>query len=152
WQDGIERIGESGIRAELADAFEAFRSIMGEPPRAFAAPGWRTNSAAIRMLDEMGLEYRSDTRGRTPYRCVIDGGVMSTPEIPTTLPTLDEVMGRPEVGDESGLLKYYLDQFKADALNVHTIHAETEGMGQLPNFSSLVQALKERGARFVQLG
>ena len=40
---------------------------------------------------------------------------------------------------------------KPDALNVHTIHAETEGMGQLENFTALIRALKERGATFVQL-
>ena len=37
------------------------------------------------------------------------------------------------------------------ALNVHTIHAETEGMGQLETFVALVRALKDRGARFIAL-
>ncbi len=48
-------------------------------------------------------------------------------------------------------MRFYLAQFKDDALNVHTIHAETEGMGQLEMFTSLVCALKERGADFVRL-
>jgi len=151
WQDHIDTLGEGGIRAELNDAFEAYRSIMAESPRAFAAPGWRTNAVALRALDEMGLNYRSDTRGRTPFRCMVDGRVLSTPEIPSTLPTLDEVLGRAELRDNAALLRFYLDQFKPDQLNVHTIHAETEGMGQLENFAALVEALKERGARFVRM-
>jgi peptidoglycan/xylan/chitin deacetylase (PgdA/CDA1 family) len=151
WQDHIDSLGERGIRAELSDAFEAYRSIMGERPRAFAAPGWRTNGVALRALDEMGLDYRSDTRGRTPFRCLVDGRVLSTPEIPSTIPTLDEVMGRADLRDHAVLLRFYLDQFEPDQLNVHTVHAETEGMGQLESFTALIGALKERGARFVRM-
>ena len=151
WQDGIDKIGDTGIRAELDDAFEAFRAILGEAARSFAAPGWRTNDAALVALDAMALDYRSDTRGTAPYRCVAGGRVLMTPEIPTTMPTLDEVMGRAGLTNEAAVCEFYLTQFKPDALNVHTIHAETEGMGQLGGFTALVRALKERGASFVQL-
>ncbi len=151
WQDQLDRLGEAAIRGELEDAFEAYRAIFGEPARSFAAPGWRTNAAALRALDAMKLDYRSDTRGRSPYRCVVDGQVLATPEIPTTLPTLDEVMGRRDLPDAAAVLKFYLAEFKPDSLNVHTIHAETEGMGHLESFTALVRALKERGAQFIQL-
>ena len=99
----------------------------------------------------MALDYRSDTRGVAPYRCIVEGRVLATVEIPTTLPTLDEVMGRRELPSDDAVRNFYLDLCKPDALNVHTIHAETEGMGQLESFAALVRALKERGARFVQL-
>ncbi len=154
WQDGIDRIGEDGIRVELQEAFEAFRAIMGEPARSFAAPGWRENAISLRLLDQSGIDYHSDTRGRFPYRCAVSGQAFAIPEIPTTLPTLDEVMGREDLGLGSGaasINRYYLELFKPDTLNVHTIHAETEGMGQLGNFTALVRALKERGATFVRL-
>src|SRR5262249_2577092 len=151
WQDHIDSLGERGIRAELDDAFEAYRSIMAERPRGFAAPGWRTNAVALGALDEMGLAYRSDTRGRTPYRCMVGGRGLSTPEIPSTIPTLDEVMGRADLRDHAAVLRFYLDQFKPDQLNVHTVHAETEGLGQLESFTALVDALKERGACFMRL-
>jgi undecaprenyl phosphate-alpha-L-ara4FN deformylase len=151
WQDHLDDIGEAGVRDELGDAFEAYRAIVGEPSRSFAAPGWRTNNAALLALDTMSLDYRSDTRGVAPYRCVVEGQTLATPEIPTTLPTLDEVMGRRELSDDDAVREFYLGQCKPDALNVHTIHAETEGMGQLENFTALVRALKERGAKFVQL-
>ena len=151
WQDHLDDIGEAGVRNELEDAFEAYRAILGEASKSFAAPGWRTNDAALIALDAMGLDYRSDTRGIAPYRCVVEGRVLATPEIPTTLPTLDEVMGRRDLSDDSAVRDFYLGLCKPDALNVHTIHAETEGMGQLENFTALVRALKERGATFVQL-
>jgi undecaprenyl phosphate-alpha-L-ara4FN deformylase len=151
WQDWIDELGESGVREELDDAFEAYRAIFGESARSFAAPGWRTSTAALRALDTLNLDYRSDTRGRVPYRCVVEGTTLATIEIPTTLPTLDEVMGRGDLRDRKAVLDFYLAQFKADALNIHTIHAETEGMGELEGFTALVRALKERGAVFVQL-
>lgn len=151
WQDRLDQIGERGVRDELEEAFEVYRAILGEAPRSFAAPGWRTNDAALLALDAMALDYRSDTRGSSPYRCVVNGKVLATPEIPTTMPTLDEVMGRPDLSDAIALQNFYLGICKPDALNVHTIHAETEGMGELESFTALVRALKERRARFVQL-
>lgn len=152
WQDHIDQFREEEIRAEIAEAFEAFSAILGRPARAFAAPGWRTSAAALKALDSMDLDYRSDTRGRAPYRCAIGGEVIATPEIPTTLPTMDEVIGSPEVSGDRGIAGFYLDRFRADSLNVHTIHAETEGMGQLPAFAELIRALKDRGAEFVSMG
>ncbi len=151
WQDHLDAIGEAGVRNELEDAFEAYRATFDEASKSFAAPGWRTNDAALVALDTMGLDYRSDTRGGAPYRCFVEGRVLATPEIPTTLPTLDEVMGRRDLSDDSAVRDFYLGLCKPDALNVHTIHAETEGMGQLENFTALIRALKERGATFVQL-
>jgi undecaprenyl phosphate-alpha-L-ara4FN deformylase len=151
WQDGIDKLGEAGIRAELGDAFEAYRAIFRERARSFAAPGWRTNAIALKVLDSMELSYRSDTRGRTPFRCRVGGELLRTPEIPTTLPTLDEVMGREDLRDAAAVQEFYLAQFNDDRLNVHTVHAETEGMAELESFTNLVRALKERGAKFVRL-
>jgi undecaprenyl phosphate-alpha-L-ara4FN deformylase len=150
WQDRLDEIGERGIRGEIDDAFEAFRAVMGVGARCFGAPGWRTSAVALRVLDALDLDYRSDTRGTAPYRCAIEGEAFATPEIPTTLPTMDEVMG-PELAESGAIVRFYLDRINAEALNVHTIHAETEGMGQLETFVALVRALKDRGARFVQL-
>jgi peptidoglycan/xylan/chitin deacetylase (PgdA/CDA1 family) len=152
WQDHLDDLGEEGIRAEIGDAFEAFHAILGRAARAFAAPGWRTNQVALKTLDAMGLGYRSDTRGHAPYKCVLGGELIATPEIPTTLPTMDEVMGSPELAGEGAVTRFYMDRFRADSLNVHTIHAETEGMSQLPAFIELIRALKGRGAEFVRMG
>ena len=150
WQDQLDEIGECGIRGEVEDAFEAFRAVMGSSARGFGAPGWRTSATALTALDAIGLDYRSDTRGTAPYRCAIEGEVFTTPEIPTTLPTMDEVMG-PALAESGAIVRFYLDRVNADALNVHTIHAETEGLGQLETFVALMRALKDRGVHFIQL-
>jgi len=151
WQDHIGELPEAQVRAEVEEAAEVFRAILGEGPKAFAAPGWRTSETASRLLDNFHLSYRSDTRGRVPFRCRIGSTVLETIEIPTTLPTLDEVMGTPAVEEAGSVAEYYLRQMREDTLNVHTIHAETEGMGQLDAFVALLKALKDRGAEFVRV-
>jgi undecaprenyl phosphate-alpha-L-ara4FN deformylase len=151
WQDHLDDLGEGGISAEIDDSLEIYRAVTDTSARSFAAPGWRTNSAALKILDEKGLSYHSDTRGHTPYRCAVDGTILRIPEIPTTLPTMDEVMGTGGLNSPDKIVRFYLEQFSQSRLNVHTIHAETEGISQLDTFAAIVQGLKERGARFVQL-
>jgi undecaprenyl phosphate-alpha-L-ara4FN deformylase len=151
WQDHIDELGEARIRGEIEEAFEAYRAILGESARSFAAPGWRTNAGALRLFDELPLDYHSDSRGQAPYRCAIDGEIFVTPEIPTTLPTMDELMGMRGFSATDAILDFYLKQFSAVTLNVHTIHAETEGMAHLETFRGLLRALRERGGLFVQL-
>jgi undecaprenyl phosphate-alpha-L-ara4FN deformylase len=151
WQDHLDEIGQSGLRDQIAEAFEVCRAIIGVPARSFAAPGWRTNGEALQLLEAMRLDYRSDTRGSGPYRSWVNGQALATPEIPTTWPTLDEVMGGPNLSNEEAIVRFYLEQLRNDRVNVHTIHAETEGMAQIGAFTKLVRALKGQGVKFVQL-
>jgi undecaprenyl phosphate-alpha-L-ara4FN deformylase len=151
WHDEIDSLGEQGIRAELEDAFEAYRAIFGEPARSFAAPAWRDNALSLTLLDRMGLQYHSDTRGRTPFRCLVGGRVLATLEIPTTLPTFDEVLGTRGMRERHALVKFYLGLLRNDALSVHTIHAEIEGGRYLELFRELLRALKAQGASFLRL-
>jgi peptidoglycan/xylan/chitin deacetylase (PgdA/CDA1 family) len=151
WQDRIDELGAQGLEQEIQDAFEVYRAIFAQEPRGWAAPGWRTNGAAMRRLDRAGLLYRSDTRGTDPFQPRIDGEILSTPEIPTTLPTLDEVLGRESLRDAAAVARFYRDQMSAGRLNVHTVHAETEGIGHLESFTMLVRELKQNGAEFLRL-
>ena len=151
WQDHLDDLGENGIGAEIDDSLEVYRAVTGTAAQSFAAPGWRINTATLKILDAKGLSYRSDTRGCTPYRCAVDGTIMRTPEIPTTLPTMDEVMGTMDLHSPDAIVQFYLRQFSESMLNVHTIHAETEGESQLDTFAAIVRGLKELGAHFVRL-
>lgn len=151
WQDLIDSMGEEQIRAEIRDALEAYRAIMRAPARSFAAPGWRTNEVALRALDTAGLLYRSDTRGWCPFRVAAGNETLRTPEIPTTLPTLDEVLGREKLDNPEAIARFYVARMDQEQLNVHTVHAETEGMGQFRSFELLVGQLKDAGARFVRM-
>src|SRR5204863_451355 len=99
--------------------------------------------------DAAGFAYRSDTRGSYPYLPAAAGQVFRAPEIPTTLPTLDEVYGR-TARRPAELADYYVGLLRPDALNVHTIHAELEGGPYVGVLDTLLARLRRR-ACFVRL-
>jgi undecaprenyl phosphate-alpha-L-ara4FN deformylase len=76
--------------------------------------------------------------------------VFRTLEIPTTLPTLDELMGRPGFPDEA-IARHLLSLLRADRLNVFTLHAEIEGMGRRAIFREFLAACRKAGVEFARL-
>jgi peptidoglycan/xylan/chitin deacetylase (PgdA/CDA1 family) len=149
WQDRLPRLPATEVQAEVTRAAAVLRDVLGTPPRGFAAPGWRCTAASLAAVDAAGFAYRSDTRGRAPFRPAAGGRVFRAPEIPTTLPTLDEVYGRVASAPHA-LAEHWLGLLRPGALNVHTIHAELEGGPHLDTLAVLLRSLRER-ARVVRL-
>jgi len=140
WQDQLPRLSVAAVRAELERAVAAFGEILGHAPRAFGAPGWQCTPASFAAEDTLDLAYHSDTRGRAPFRPTMGGQQFRTPEIPTTLLTLDETYGR--VGTTAReLTAYYRGQLQP-GLNVYTAHAEMEGRQQLPVLRDWLESLR----------
>ncbi len=126
WHDHLVSMAPEHVSREIDAARHLFADIMGVPPRGFAAPGWQCSASSLRAVDAAGVAYRSDSRGERPCRPVCADYVARVPEIPTTLPTLDEVLGR-QGRDPAALAERYGQWIHWDGLNVHTIHAEIEG-------------------------
>ncbi|MGH7787080.1 MAG: polysaccharide deacetylase family protein, partial [Candidatus Binatia bacterium] len=148
WHDRLNRLPLAAVTAEVQRGLDTFRAIMGAPAQSFAAPGWQCTAHSLTAIDAAGLRYHSCTRGAAPYRPLAGGQEFRTIEIPTTWPTLDETYG--VVGtDDAALTTFYVGQV-TPGLNVHTVHAEVEGMRHLPLFESLLDALRER-VTFVRL-
>jgi hypothetical protein len=80
----------------------------------------------------------------------VDGKVCRTLELPTTLPTFDELMGRPEFPD-AAIPGHCCAQLRPDRLNVFTLHAEIEGMGRPDLFRAFLEGCRARGVEFVRL-
>ncbi len=150
WQDHVHRLPLAAVRAEFAAAREEFRRIFGGDAPAAGAAGWQSNARSREVYDEAGLLYASDTRGGAPFFPRIDGREFRTLEVPTTLPTFDELLGRPEYPDDR-IVPHCVDLLRSDALNVLTIHAEIEGMARRDLFRALVRACLDRGVAFVRL-
>jgi undecaprenyl phosphate-alpha-L-ara4FN deformylase len=150
WQDFMQGWDLAGIRAEFSAARAEFVRIFGLEAAAAGAAGWQSNARSREVYDEAGLLYSSDTRGTHPFFPRIEGRVFRTLEIPTTLPTLDELMGRPEFPD--GAIAGHLHSLlRRDRLNVFTLHAEIEGMGRRAIFRELLGACRASGVEFVRL-
>jgi len=150
WQDGLMNMSESEVRAEFGKARKEFERIFGEPARTAGAAGWQANVVSLGVYDEAGLLYASDVRGTHPFFPRADGQTFKTLQIPTTLPTLDELLGRPEYPDER-LVDHYLSLLRPSHPNVLTIHAELEGMRYIGLFRQFLQRAKNSSIRIVLL-
>jgi len=87
------------IETALTRACEAFERLAGEPPRTHAAPGWQSSRHALRLTQRLGFLYAADTRGRHPYMPVCEAEPVLCPQLPTSLPTLDEAAAQARQDD-----------------------------------------------------
>ena len=150
WQDYVNRMSLAAVREEFTAARAEFLRIFSTEARTAGAPGWQSNARSRTVYDEAALLYASDTRNGRPFFPRIDGRVFSTLEIPSTLPTFDELLGRPEYPDDR-IVPHYLSLLREDCVNVFTLHAEIEGMGRRELFRALLRAWAECSVEFVRL-
>lgn len=150
WQDQLHVMTEPQIRYEVTKCRETFKKIFGFAPQTMGAAGWQANRLSLKAYDEAGFIYASDTRGRYPFFPKIKNTVFKTLQIPTTLPTLDELLGRPEYPTDT-LIDHYLNLLDPNRINILTIHAELEGMLYLNWFENLLIRLQEKGVIFKTL-
>jgi peptidoglycan/xylan/chitin deacetylase (PgdA/CDA1 family) len=150
WQDHLHGMDVGAVRAEFAKARVEFLRIFGVEALTAGAPGWQSTEASREVYDEAALLYSSDTRGTHPFFPSIGGRVFKTLEIPSTLPTLDELMGRPEFPDSS-IAGHIASLLHPTRLNVFTLHAEIEGMGRRAIFRRLLALCRDSGVAFVRM-
>lgn len=150
WQDHVQTMALAEVAAEFEAARQEFRRIFGHETHTAGAAGWQSNAHSREVYDRAGLLYASDTRGTTPFFPRIDGRVFKALEIPSNLPTFDELMGRPEYPDD-GIVEHYLGLLRDDRVNVFTLHAEIEGMGRRGLFQELLAACKRKRVQFIRL-
>lgn len=152
WQDGVARAGEPWTRRELTLACNEFADIFGHAPQVHGAAGWQMNRFVPGLEEQLGFRYVSDTRGTGPFLPLIDGRAATVPQLPTTLPTLDELIGRDDLGgaDPVGHL-LALTAAAPERDHVFTLHAELEGGAYRAAFERLLRTWKDRGIRLTDL-
>ncbi|MDB6061610.1 MAG: 4-deoxy-4-formamido-L-arabinose-phosphoundecaprenol deformylase [Verrucomicrobiaceae bacterium] len=150
WQARIDHFSEADIARHMQRGFDKLADILGAAPMCSAAAGWRCNDAALLAKEKFYFSYNSDCRGTQLFRPVVDGNVL-TPQIPVTLPTYDEAVGRDNINADN-FNDYLLGLIKPDQLNVYTIHAEVEGIAMREQFDQLLGAARLRGIQFKPLG
>jgi peptidoglycan/xylan/chitin deacetylase (PgdA/CDA1 family) len=150
WHDHLCRMSREKVAREIDRAQAAYTALMGRPAYSFAAPGWQCSLTSRTTLSDRNFLYASDTRGAAPYFPAFGDTVTKLLEIPTTLPTLDELLGfhgcRPQ--DFTNLVLSRLEQGQPQVL---TIHAEMEGGPFLGEFSRLLSRCRERRVEFFRM-
>ncbi len=154
WQDHVASADEAWTRRELQLATRRYAEIFGQAPTVHGAAGWQMNEAAYRLEAELGYTVASDTRGPQAFIPVDAAGQTLGPvQFPTTLPTLDELIGVDglEVGNvHTALLR--LTEHDDAGLQVYTLHAELEGQKLQPVFERLLAGWRAQGHRFATVG
>lgn len=151
WQAHLDTMSAEAIRTTLSRGFEALARILGRPPNCSAAPGWRCNDRVLLEKDRLPFRYNSDCRGWSIFRPAIGDAVLNQPQIPVTLPTYDELVGRNGVTADT-YNDRLLSLLAPDRLNVLTIHAEVEGISCSGMFESFLERARAKGATFIPLG
>jgi peptidoglycan/xylan/chitin deacetylase (PgdA/CDA1 family) len=152
WQDRVAGADARWTEAEMRRACERFEAIFGERPRVHGAAGWQMNVHAYRLEPRLGFDYASDTRGREPFLPVYQGEALGCPQLPTTLPTLDELIGLAGLTAEN-VADHVLGLCREPPASGHvfTLHAELEGMKLAGVLERLLAGWKALGYQLVPL-
>jgi peptidoglycan/xylan/chitin deacetylase (PgdA/CDA1 family) len=150
WQDGVARASEPWTRRQLVLAREEFMQVFDRQPEAHGAAGWQVNDSVPGLERELGFRYASDTRGSCPFIPVVAGSEVAVPQLPTTLPTLDELIGREDLGAVDPV-EHLLALTDGGGDQVFTLHAELEGGAYLEGFERLLRAWRGRGFEVTDL-
>jgi len=157
WQDAVATADPAWTERQMNLAVQRFIEVFEEAPRVHGAAGWQMNRHAVRLTQRLGFTCSSDCRGSAPFMPVWDGEMVHCPQLPTTLPTLDEVIGLDGVTAQTAaqaiLARTDLTGGSArpDALQVFTLHAELEGMKLASVFQELLDGWRAQGYELVDL-
>ena len=152
WQDGVESADMAWTEREMDCARERFDSVFGSAAAVHGAAGWQMNAHALRLTQRLGFDHASDTRGYRPFIPVYNGEIVLCPQLPTTLPTLDELIGVD--GIDAGNVHQRLLAATAEPPpdgHVYTLHAELEGLKLMPVFERLLAGWRAQGYEICSL-
>lgn len=150
WQTHLTRLSRQAISGEIKKGCDMLTEILGRNPDCFAAPAWQVTTEALKALEQFPFRFQSDCRGHSLFLPLVEGQRLSHVQVPTTLPTYDELIGLKCT--PANYNEYLLDMIRPDRLNVLTIHAEVEGIGCLALFQDFLDMAGQRGIVFEPLG
>jgi undecaprenyl phosphate-alpha-L-ara4FN deformylase len=160
WQDSVRFRDAAWTQAFMSKSVERFQSVFGRAPSTHGAAGWQMNDDAFLVLDALNLKYASDGRADLredgtlanpnagPYHLKIGGRTLNCLQLPTTLPTLDELLGRTlgqQLIDTSNAADALLELTREPRDHVFTLHAELEGQKLAPILEQLLRGWKAQG-------
>ncbi len=148
WQERLPRMRPTEVDMEFMRARAEFEKIFGETAKCCGAPGWQITPDALETEDKAGLLYASDTRGKTPFFPSMGGRSFKTLQIPTTLPTLDELLG---IVKTDAVADMYLGDISKMDFSVMTVHAELEGGAYARLFGDFLSRAASEGVEFASL-
>ncbi len=167
WQDNVRCRSAAWTQNQMHAAYERYQEIFNAAPKTFGAAGWQMNPHAFKQLDVYDIQYASDTRALLntdgslanpaagPYRISHEGETFNAVQMPTTLPTLDELLGVEVNGvvlDETNIAGHILSLTAEPRNHVFTMHAELEGQKLAPILIELLNGWSEQNYQCISMG
>lgn len=149
WHNYLQKMSLEEIKNEFSLGVKMYKKIFNKLPKSFASPGWQCNEHSLEVEDSYNLLYSSDTRGKYPFFPKIKKK-FKTLQIPTTLPTFDELIIQ-GVTEEYAPLKM-VSLLSNKYFNVLNIHPEFEGATRMGLFRKFLEKLENKDILFLKLG
>jgi undecaprenyl phosphate-alpha-L-ara4FN deformylase len=146
WRARIEHADADWTAQQLALAMTRYEEIFGERASVHAAPGWRMNKHAFRATQALAFDYACDTRGTHPFIPILRAEIVACPQVPVTLPTLDELVGRD--ANEGAAMERLLAATASPAHHVFSLRA-IEGVKRAALLEKLLEGWKAQGYTLV---
>ncbi len=143
WKRDVAFRSADWTHSELALACDAFSRLFGRAPRSFAAKGWQINPHLLAEEEALDFDFASDVRGHHIFLPELQGVCSRCPQMPTTLPTLDELLTQKEINYEN-LHQYLYAACQRIMPNgeIFSMSAEREGGPLLAVFERLLMMWK----------
>jgi peptidoglycan/xylan/chitin deacetylase (PgdA/CDA1 family) len=144
WTRKLAFADQDWVDGEIERLITRFTSAGESLPTALATPDWQVHPGLLLHLGDAQFRYSSITRGKMPYRPVLQGCRSSVPEIPTTLPTVDELLS--QAGVDAGNVHQFLyaeSQRVLPAGHVFAVTAEREGQDRLELMEKMLVMWKD---------
>lgn len=153
WRDRLGVADEAWVNVQCDELWASCERLLGSGPVALATPGWQANPALYASLSATRCTFSSTSRGKLPYLPVLRGVRSGLPEIPTTLPTVDEMLRQDGVSPDNVHEFMYAESRRVlPAGHVYAASAEREGLDLLPLMEKLLVMWKGQEGSMRALG
>jgi peptidoglycan/xylan/chitin deacetylase (PgdA/CDA1 family) len=153
WARHLAHAGSDWVAAQL----ELLRLACEQQPFDTSPPlavmDWQTHPDLVAACRAQAFRYTSMCRGKLPFLPVLQGRRSGVPEIPTTLPTLPEILRQPGV-DPDNVHEYLYAESRhlQPAGHVYTLSADREGIEALALMEKLLIMWKGQDGSIRRLG
>lgn len=151
WLSQARDASSEWTEIEMQRAAIAFTELFGIESSGHGAADWIMNRHALRMTQRLGLRWASDCRGTHPFLPIWEGEPVHCPQLPTTLPTLDEALSL-DGQIETALLTAQNATATAAGPQVFALSAEREGIILIEAFDRLLTYWRDRQHIITSLG
>ena len=153
WLQRIVTANAAWTTAEMQRAHQRYAEVFDCEALGHGAAAWQMNIHALRLTQRLGYRWASDCRGTHPFVPLWNGEPIHCPQLPTTLPTLDELIGNDgHTADNVYQQVLKLTAIEQPAGHVFTVHADLYGGTTATALETLLASWADQAHQICSLG